>query len=142
MKLDHIAFRIEYNKGKDLRLALAFLGYEIDQSFKPFEDVYCDSYKHDTLPGVFVSEGKIGSIVARWVAENGQGIHHIAISTDNIIKLKEELSIEDALIECPGLKQVFSEPKCGVIIEILERDPSNPGFCEENVKKLMESTDG
>jgi len=45
-------------------------------------------------------------------------------------------------LQCPGLIQVFTEPHpvTGIIYELIERE--SQGFCKENVKDLMESTDG
>ncbi len=43
-------------------------------------------------------------------------------------------------LTCPGLVQVFTKPSelTGVIYELIERE--NHGFCQANVKALMEST--
>jgi 4-hydroxyphenylpyruvate dioxygenase-like putative hemolysin len=46
----------------------------------------------------------------------------------------------DKPMECPGLKQCFTKPSelTGVIFEFIERQEF--GFCQQNVKALMEST--
>ena len=102
-------------------------------------------------PEIFVSDGPLGSIVGDWVAARGGvgGIHHIAYQCDDIDKVmiewKEEGYVEflsDKPLECPGLKQIFTRPSelTGVIYELISR--TGKGFCELNVKGLMESTKG
>ena len=46
----------------------------------------------------------------------------------------------EAPLTCPGLVQIFTKPSelTGVIYELIERE--NHGFCQTNVKALMEST--
>ncbi len=48
----------------------------------------------------------------------------------------------DGPLRCPGLTQCFTKPSqlTGVIYEFIERQ--GQGFCEENVKDLMNSTKG
>jgi len=102
-------------------------------------------------PEIFVSDGPEGSIVGDWVAERGGvgGIHHIAYQVEDVkatmhswrqMGYAEFLSEEP--MECPGLKQVFTKPSelTGVIYELISRE--GKGFCELNVKGLMESTKG
>jgi len=136
LQLDHIAYRV---KDKWILIKeLMKLGYRPIQHFNPLPEVTCTSLKHDTLPGIFVSSG---GMIEEWVNENGEGIHHIAIRSEKLDKLKvfSNYTTENP-ITCPGLSQMFTKPICGVTIEILERDDTNPGFCEQNVKELMEST--
>ena len=98
---------------------------------------------------IFVSDGKIGSIVGDWVAARGGvgGVHHVAYQCysveDTMKKWKEEGYAEflsDEPLTCPGLKQVFTKPSelTGVIYELISRE--GDGFCEDNVKNLMLST--
>ena len=100
-------------------------------------------------PEIFVSDGPEGSIVGDWVNERGGvgGIHHIAYQVDNVEEVmkdwKEKGYVEflsDKPLECPGLKQVFTKPSelTGIIYELISR--TSEGFCEDNVKSLMEST--
>jgi hypothetical protein len=44
------------------------------------------------------------------------------------------------VMRCPGLKQIFSKPHSltGIIFEFIEREGF--GFCQSNVRQLMEST--
>ncbi|GAB5559534.1 MAG: hypothetical protein SynsKO_11810 [Synoicihabitans sp.] len=100
-------------------------------------------------PEIFVSEGSPGSIVEKWVqARDGiGGIHHLAYQVESVAaKMKEwqekgyaEFTTPEPLT-CPGLVQVFSKPSelTGVIYEFIEREKH--GFCQENVKDLMNST--
>jgi len=100
-------------------------------------------------PEIFVSQGTAGSIVEKWVNDRGGvgGIHHLAYQVESVAdKMKEwqekgfaEFTTAEPLT-CPGLVQVFSKPSqlTGVIYEFIEREKH--GFCQENVKDLMNST--
>lgn len=100
-------------------------------------------------PEIFVSDGTPGSIVGDWVEARGGvgGIHHIAYQVDDVeAKMKEwkELGYAKFTTEkpltCPGLVQCFTNPSeiTGVIYEFISRGAH--GFCEANVRDLMEST--
>ena len=102
-------------------------------------------------PEIFVSDGPLGSIVGDWVAERGGvgGVHHIAYQVDDVEatmhswrQLGYAEFYSEKPLECPGLKQVFTKPSelTGVIYELISRE--GKGFCEVNVKGLMESTNG
>jgi hypothetical protein len=100
-------------------------------------------------PEIFVSDGDPDSIVGKWVArrDNVGGIHHIAYQVESVEKKMQEW-LEKGYCEfssskpltCPGLTQVFTKPSelTGVIYEFIERGAQ--GFCQANVKDLMEST--
>lgn len=102
-------------------------------------------------PEIFISDGSDGSIVKEWVDKRGGvgGIHHIAYQVDSVEeKMKEwkengyaEFTTEEPL-RCEGITQVFTKPSqlTGVIYEFIERGVH--GFCQENVKDLMNSTKG
>ena len=100
-------------------------------------------------PEIFISEGSPGSIVDKWVKKNGNRLHHVALQVKDIRATKKQweeagyatFASEDVLT-CPGLQQIFSDPceLTGNIWELIERDPKDNGFCEENVKNLMLST--
>lgn len=102
-------------------------------------------------PEIFVSDGPEGSIVGDWVKERGGvgGIHHMAYQVDDVEATMHSWRqfgyvefLSDKPLECPGLKQVFTKPSelTGIIYELIKRD--GKGFCENNVKGLMESTKG
>jgi 4-hydroxyphenylpyruvate dioxygenase-like putative hemolysin len=103
-------------------------------------------------PEIFVSDGTPDSVVGKWVAErNGVGgIHHLAYEVnsvkDTMAEWREkgyaEFTTEEPL-SCPGLTQCFTKPSelTGVIYEFIERDAGAKGFCKDNVKDLMESTE-
>lgn len=100
-------------------------------------------------PEIFVSEGSKGSIVDKWVRKKGNGLHHVAVLVNSVEETQKEW-IENGYAEfasdhptkCPGLTQIFSKPSdiTGIIWELIEREPLDDGFCAENVKTLMEST--
>ena len=100
-------------------------------------------------PEIFISDGPDDSIVGEWVKERGGvgGIHHIAYQVDDVELVMDEWKkmgyaefLSDKPLECLGLKQVFTKPSelTGVIYELINR--TGKGFCEDNVKELMEST--
>ena len=100
-------------------------------------------------PEIFISDGPENSIVGDWVAhrDNVGGIHHIAYQVDDVVAKMQEWKdagyaefLSELPLECPGLKQVFTKPSelTGVIYELISRE--GKGFCEQNVKALMEST--
>lgn len=152
MKLDHIAYRVKN------RLAAIEqhrqLGYVRVKDFTiDFEDgsqAHCSVLVRPEDPEVFVSQGTPGSIVDRWVDTHGGvgAIHHLAYGVHSVQKTMDRLRANgikfttDKPLTCPGLVQVFTEPNpaTGVIYEYIERHGEN-GFCEANVKSLMESTD-
>ena len=150
--IDHLAYRV-----KDRQAAVErhrHLGYRLDTVFKvDFEDgshALCSVMVPPTGPEVFISQGSPGSIVDRWVdAHGGVGaVHHIAYGVPSVLDAMILLSsqgvefLSKEPLTCPGLVQVFTkpDPATGIIYEYIERR-GEKGFCEENVKDLMESTD-
>lgn len=108
-----------------------------------------EKFEYHAPPEIFVSDGPEGSIVGDWVAERGGvgGVHHIAYQVKNVKKAMDEWRskgyaefLSEEPLECPGLEQVFTKPSelTGVIYELISR--TGKGFCEANVKGLMEST--
>ena len=104
-------------------------------------------------PEIFISDGPEGSIVGDWVEERGGigGVHHMAYQVDDVAAVMKEwegkgylefYSEEPLVCEETHLTQVFSKPSelTGVIYELIKRGSDNKGFCELNVKALMEST--
>ena len=110
-----------------------------------------ETVTYHSPPEIFVSDGLAGSIVGDWVEQRDGvgGIHHIAYQVADVketMKYWEKQGYAEWLSEepmtCPGLTQVFSKPSLltGVIYELISRE--GDGFCETNVKSLMESTKG
>lgn len=100
-------------------------------------------------PEIFISDGTPDSIVAKWVEKRDGvgGIHHLAYQVESVEKTMQEW-LDKGYAEfssakpltCPGLTQVFTKPSelTGVIYEFIER--GEHGFCQANVKDLMNST--
>ena len=122
-----------------------------DKPESPSEDVEFHSYHAPSE--IFVSDGPLGSIVGDWVEERGGigGVHHIAYQVDNVetvMKEWKEKGYAEFYSEKPlvcsetELVQVFTKPSelTGVIYELIKRGKDDKGFCEKNVKALMEST--
>lgn len=121
----------------------------------PFVDFWEENRHWNPLvyhmaPEIFVSDGTPDSIVGKWVAKRDGigGIHHLAYQVDSVqgqmdewrAKGYAEFTTQNPLT-CPGLTQVFTKPShlTGVIYEFIER--GKHGFCQDNVKDLMISTD-
>lgn len=116
--------------------------------FQPCNNDWAD-VKYHLAPEIFVSDGDPESIVGKWVAHRDGigGIHHIAYQVDSVEKIMQEWQEKgyaefttDKPLTCPGLIQCFTKPSelTGVIFEFIER--GEHGFCKDNVKSLMEST--
>ena len=104
-------------------------------------------HSYHAPPEIFVSDGPEGSIVGDWVKEKGAGIQHIAYQVEDVEKTMNDWLkagyaefYSERPLECEGLVQVFTKPSSltGIIYELINR--TGNGFCEENVKALMEST--
>ena len=103
-------------------------------------------------PEIFVSDGTPDSVVGQWVAARGGvgGVHHMAYEVESVeATMKEwrdksyaEFTTEQPL-SCPDLIQCFTKPSelTGMIYEFIERGKDSKGFCKDNVKDLMESTE-
>ena len=115
----------------------------------PSDPVYQIDCEFHAPPEIFVSDGSEGSIVGDWVAERGGigGVHHMAYQVEDVEATMNEWKekgyaefYSEKPMVCPGLTQVFSKPSelTGVIYELINRE--GKGFCETNVKGLMEST--
>lgn len=101
-------------------------------------------------PELFVSDGSPDSIVGKWVAARDGigGVHHLAYEVDDVeetMRLWQAHGWADfassSPLTCPGLTQVFTTPHplTGVIYEFIKRE-GDYGFCADNVKNLMIST--
>lgn len=110
-------------------------------------DSHIRGEEYHAPPEIFVSDGTEDSIVAKWVEDNGPGIHHIAYEVESVSETMKVWRDEQGIkflseepLQCPGLIQVFTEPHpvTGIIYELIERETQ--GFCQENVQDLMEST--
>ena len=171
MRLDHIAYRVADRHKSVEFFCESFGYLVTDEFKINFDDgsvascIALDSPESDRLigcvksyglyhiaPEIFVSDGDQDSIVGKWVAErNGVGgIHHLAYEVKSVEETMAEwrekgyaeFTTEEPLT-CPGLTQCFTKPSelTGVIYEFIERDAGAKGFCKDNVKDLMESTE-
>lgn len=144
-------FEIEFEDGTHAR-CLVLLPPEKLGEANPWSHLHCDggvTIDYHMAPEIFVSQGSPGSIVEKWVQARGGvgGVHHLAYQVESVAaKMQEwkdkgyaEFTTPEPLT-CPGLVQVFSKPSqlTGVIYEFIEREKH--GFCQENVKDLMNST--
>lgn len=116
----------------------------------PWTNIDSSNIEYHMPPEIFVSDGDPDSIVGQWVAKRDGvgGIHHLAYQVPSV-QLQMDLWKEKGYAEfttenpltCPGLTQVFTKPSAltGVIYEFIERGAH--GFCKDNVRNLMLSTD-
>ena len=118
----------------------------------PHQFIHAGVWDLHLAPEIFVSDGTPDSIVGQWVAARGGvgGIHHLAYAVESVEETMAEwrqkgyaeFTTKDPMT-CPDLTQCFTKPSelTGVIFEFIERGTNAKGFCKENVKDLMESTE-
>lgn len=127
------------------------MGSDVAPWINPVWDNDWGKIDYHLAPEIFVSDGSPDSIVGKWVAKRDGvgGIHHMAYQVDSVeatMALWKEKGYAEFTSEkpmtCPGLTQVFTKPSelTGVIYEFIERE--GKGFCQDNVRSLMESTEG
>lgn len=154
LPLDHIALRV---KDRDAALGvMELMGFKKETSFTiHLEDgSVAQSYAltHPSSVDLFLSSGEPDSLIGNWVTERGGigAVHHLAFATDDVAGVMKDWSSRGfefctpEPIVCPcevPLTQVFTkpDPSTGIIYELITRN-GHPGFCEENVKRLMETS--
>lgn len=105
--------------------------------------------EYHLAPEVFISEGQEGSIVANWVAKHGNGLHHQAFQCEDVQAIIDEWtknewaefeSDKPWVCDDGSVTQVFTKPHflTGIVYEFIQRNER--GFCEGNVRQLMESS--
>ena len=120
-----------------------------DESVHPTGTKWTKLQRYHLPPEIFVSDGTPESIVNKWVMErNGiGGVHHIAYQVEDVeatMKLWRDKGYAEFATEkplsCDDVIQVFTKPSelTGVIYEFIKR--GERGFCKDNVKSLMESS--
>lgn len=127
--------------------------HTISQLGSVIGDGMTDNIEHEyhTPPEIFVSNGEPGSVVDKWVKNRDGvgGIHHLAFQVEDVraemLKWRDNFGAEFTskdILTCPDdeLHQIFMKPHplLGVVIEFIRR--GDKGFCQANVKDLMEST--
>lgn len=151
LPFDHYALRVLDREAAVASLALA--GYTIADEFDlVLEDgSTARSYalRHPTNTEVFVTSGPEGSKIHQWVTNRGGrgAIHHVAYAVDDVLKTMREWQSRgmefdrETPLECScatPLVQVFTkeDPATGLVYELIARN-GHPGFCRENVTRLM-----
>lgn len=132
------------------------IGYEVVDEFELTlrDGSKARSYalRKEGEPEIFISSGKPGSLMWNWVtARGGRGaIHHLAYAVDDVAATMERWKAlgvkftkpEPIVCSCEKpLTQIFTEedPTTGLIYELIHRN-GHPGFCEENVAELMNTS--
>jgi catechol 2,3-dioxygenase-like lactoylglutathione lyase family enzyme len=142
----HEGFDVQFEDGTMAKCFVLLPPESESTSGSYFINGYLGSEWH-APPEIFVSDGTQSSIVAEWVKANGPGIHHLAYQVSCVKKTMEEWRLKgiqflsEEPMYCDGLVQVFTvpHPVTGLIYELIERE--SVGFCRDNVKKLMKSTE-
>jgi methylmalonyl-CoA/ethylmalonyl-CoA epimerase len=154
-QLDHIAFRVG-----DVRPVVDF--YKSVMGFQIVQEMTLDFVGTRAvsrvlgLPGsrfyIFIDQGlDTDNIITKWVAQHGNGLHHIAYLVDDIQTAEDRLrkqgmkfTTDHAVDTGGGLKQLFSlpNPDTGIITEIIEHQREDVFFVQENVIQLIKSTEG
>jgi len=144
-------FKIEFEDGSNAQCNVLLPPEELKMD-SPWSTIAIHkgmNQKYHKPPEIFVSQGSSGSIVAEWVKKRGNigGIHHLAYQVDSVEKVMKEWTEKGYAefttpnpLKCPGLTQCFTKPSqlTGIIYEFIERE--TVGFCQDNVKNLMNST--
>jgi methylmalonyl-CoA/ethylmalonyl-CoA epimerase len=154
-QLDHIAFRVA-----DVRPVVDFyqsvLGFRIVQrmtlDFGGTRAISRVLGLPDSRFYIFVDQGlDPENIITKWVAQHGNGLHHMAYLVDDIYAVEDRLRKQgmtfttDHVVDTGGgLKQLFSfpNPDTGIITEIIERQREDVFFVQRNVIQLIKSTEG
>ena len=144
LPLDHIALRV---KDRDAALKTKrLMGYTKAAEFRIQLDdgSVAESYAlvHPSSVEMFLSSGPAGSYIDNWVeARGGVGaVHHLAYAVDDVAATMKEWESRGVKfctnepIVCP----CEPDPTTGLIYELITRN-GHPGFCAENVKRLMNS---
>lgn len=151
LPLDHYALRVLDREAAAKSYTRA--GYFVVDEFPlVLEDgTTAQSYAlaHETNPEVFISSGPEDSKIWCWVQKRGGrgALHHVAYAVDDVRATMTEwqekgvvFDREEPLVcSCPNpLVQVFTveDPATGLVTELIERN-GHPGFCRENVRRLM-----
>jgi catechol 2,3-dioxygenase-like lactoylglutathione lyase family enzyme len=154
LPFDHYALRVPDREAALPSLTL--LGYEVVDSFtlilKDGSTAQSYALAKEGNPDIFVSSGPEGSLIQDWVDDRGGmgAVHHTAYHVDDVAKTMEAWKAEGVKFKteepikcsCPNqLTQVFTEedPATGQIYELINRN-GHPGFCKENVTRLMNSS--
>jgi len=106
MKIDHIGIAV-----KDLKEAVSLYGKILDKLEVQIETVSSEHVRVALIP---LGETRIEllepldeeSAIAKFIKERGEGIHHIAISVENVKKEIDKLS-------SAGLRVLYPEPAQG-----------------------------
>ena len=152
LPLDHFALRV-----LDREAALPSftrVGYEVVDEFeltlKDGSKAHSYALKKPGQPEIFISSGPPGSKMHAWVTKRGGrgAVHHLAYHVDDVTATMLEWEADgvefDTLLTCPcerPLTQVFTkeDSTTGLIYELITRN-GHPGFCKENVRRLMNSS--
>ncbi len=139
--LDHIALRV-----KDREATADYfkkLGFKVSERFS-LPEIQAESIAMVGPHDLFISDGPG---LEKWITDHGEGVHHIALSVKNIYDaqaqwMRVDIDFQSAILECPcktPLRQVFTVEQHGLVYELIERN-EHPGFCLENIKRLMGGT--
>ena len=151
LSLDHSAYRVSDRDA--VAASFTLVGYTVADEFDlVLEDgSSAKSYAltHPHCPEIFISSGPPGSKINRWVETRGGlgGLHHVAYTVSDVWETMREWKAEgvefdrDEPLVCScenPLTQVFTkeDPATGLIYELITRN-GHPGFCRENVRRLM-----
>lgn len=155
LPFDHYALRVlDRNEAvKTLTLAGYYVVDEFDLVLDDGSTAKSFALRHPINPEVFVSSGPPGSKIHRWVERRGGkgAIHHIAYAVDDVWETMRAWQAEgmafdrDEPLVCScdePLVQVFTkeDPASGLVYELITRN-GHPGFCRENVTRLMSGSD-
>ena len=154
LPFDHYALRVA-DRHEAIKSYLRVGYYVVDEFDLLLEDgstAKSFALRHPTNTEVFVTSGPEGSKIHQWVARRGGrgAVHHVAYAVESVRDTMEQWKAEGVKFDreeplecaCPTpLVQIFTEedPTTGLVYELIERN-GHPGFCRENVKRLMDGS--
>jgi len=145
-KIDHIAIAVK-NLEESVTFYKDVLGFELIErrtTIGKSTGMVSAVIKLGSIKFVLLEGTNPDSQISRYIEHYGPGVQHIAIETDAISKVSEDLTkrgfeFDTGIIKCRTLAQIFSkrDPDSGIMIELIEKTGSDD-FVEENVQRLFE----
>ncbi len=146
--IDHIAIAV-----KDLEAAVelytTFFGFSVTErrtTEGQVSGMISACLERGGVKFVLVQGTNDKSNVCQFIKNYGPGIQHVAIETNNIHQIYDELKQKGVkflteIFTSPGLYQTFTyrDENSGLMIEIIERNDAPGNFSDKNVQLLFEA---
>jgi methylmalonyl-CoA epimerase len=146
-RIDHIAIAV-VDLQEALFLYKDILGFELVNQ-REIKGEYSGMMSAELSAGgfsiVLVQGTEPKSQVSRFIEKYGPGVQHVAIASENIEAVTEQLKsagmkFATDIIRGESLIQVFTKrnENCGMMFELIKRSSSEEGFEGNNIQSLFE----